>query len=129
MFERLHLPNAFRDAALLAPGRCAARSFVRPSAVSLDAALLRPRASSPSGAMPVVSNSVFVGTATDPVVLEQEPNDDEAHAQMVKPPCDITGTFAPRGDNDVFRFEGRRARSGGWKLWRSGSARWPTPRS
>ena len=78
----------------------------------------------------MVSNSVFVGTASDPVVLEQEPNDDEAHAQLVKPPCDITGTFAPRGDNDAVPIRGpRRARSGGWKHWRSGLARWPTPRS
>ena len=58
--------------------------------------------------LPVVSNSMFVGTASDPVVLEQEPNDDEAHAQLVRPPCDITGTFAPRGDNDLFRFEGKK---------------------
>ncbi len=44
----------------------------------------------------------------NPVVLEHEPNDDDAHAQTVFPPCDITGTFAPRGDNDLFRFEGRK---------------------
>ena len=43
-----------------------------------------------------------------PVVVEQEPNDDEAHAQKVIPPCDISGTFAPIGDNDLFRFEGRK---------------------
>ena len=56
----------------------------------------------------MVSNSIGVGRASDPVVLEQEPNDDEAHGQLVKPPCDITGTFAPRGDSDLFRFEGKK---------------------
>ena len=58
--------------------------------------------------MPVVSNSILVARSESPVVLETEPNDDEAHAQKVVPPCDITGTFAPRGDNDVFRFDGRK---------------------
>ena len=58
--------------------------------------------------MPVVSNTLFVARSTSPVVLEHEPNNDEAHAQRVIPPCDITGTFAPRGDNDLFRFEGRK---------------------
>ena len=24
----------------------------------------------------------------------------------MKPPCDITGTFSPRGDSDLYRFEG-----------------------
>src|SRR5262249_44259320 len=44
----------------------------------------------------------------NPVVLEIEPNDDDAHAQIVTPPCDITGTFTPRGDNDLFRFQARK---------------------
>jgi hypothetical protein len=62
----------------------------------------------PAGTAPVVSNTLFVATARDPVLLEQEPNDDEAHAQVVTPPCDITGTFAAQGDTDLFRFQGNK---------------------
>ena len=60
------------------------------------------------GAAPAVSNSLFVARSMNPVVLEHEPNDDEARAQKVIPPCDITGTFAPRGDTDLYQFEGRK---------------------
>ncbi len=109
-FERLKLPNPIREAALLAtdPG-ARALSFVAPSTVvprlGVDFGYVRINT---NGVMPSVSNSLFVGRSVWPVVVEQEPNDDEAHAQRVVPPCDITGTFAPRGDNDVFRFEGRK---------------------
>ena len=110
VFERLTLPNPLRDAALMAHGPFGlARSFVPPSAVGLRRGVdFNHVRTNPSGAMPVVSNSICVGMAMGPVVLEQEPNDDEAHAQLVRPPCDITGTFAPRGDNDLFRFEGKK---------------------
>ncbi len=63
---------------------------------------------SPAGAAPTVSNRLFIARADGPVVLEQEPNDDDAHAQTVVPPCDISGTFAAPGDYDVFRFQGRK---------------------
>jgi hypothetical protein len=110
MLERLALANPFRDASLLAKGPSGvARSFVPPSAANLPRGLdFNHVRSNPSGAMPVVSNSLCVGMAMGPIVLEHEPNDDEAHAQLVKPPCDITGTFAPRGDDDLFRFEGKK---------------------
>jgi len=62
----------------------------------------------PAGTAPVVSNPLFVATAVGPVILEHEPNNDEAHAQLVVPPCDITGTFAPVGDVDLFRFLGHK---------------------
>jgi hypothetical protein len=62
----------------------------------------------PSGAAPMVSNPLFVARAAGPALLEQEPNDDEAHAQLVVPPCDITGTFAPQGDADLYRFQGKK---------------------
>ena len=109
-FERLSLPQTIRDAALLGGDSAAtARSFVAPAAavprLGVDFGFVRINA---SGAMPVVSNRFFVTRALNPVVLEHEPNDDDAHAQRVVPPCDITGTFAPRGDNDLFRFEGRK---------------------
>ena len=109
-FERLIVQNVVLDAALLTsdPGT-QARSFVTPSAamprLGVDFGYVRV---STSGAMPIVSNSFFVARSVNPVVVEREPNDDEAHAQVVVPPCDITGTFAPRGDNDYFRFAGRK---------------------
>lgn len=54
----------------------------------------------PSG----TSNPVFLAEAADPVVVEREPNDDEAHAQDVPVPCDLSGTFGAPNDRDVFRF-------------------------
>jgi len=62
----------------------------------------------PMGTAPVVSNPLFVSTAAAPVILEHEPNDDEAHVQLVVPPCDITGSFAAPGDVDLFRFQGKK---------------------
>jgi hypothetical protein len=109
-FERVTLPNPIRDAGARAEDRFGlARSFVPPCAVGLLRGVeLNYVRVSPSGAAPVVSNPLCVGRAIDPVVLEQEPNDDEAHAQVVKPPCDITGTFAARNDSDVFRFAAKK---------------------
>jgi len=60
------------------------------------------------GAAPVVSNRLFVARAAGPVILEHEPNHDDAHAQVVAPPCDISGTFNPSGDVDLYRFQGRK---------------------
>jgi hypothetical protein len=51
------------------------------------------------------SNSVLVSLATAPVVAEQEPNDDPAHAQTISLPCECVGQFYPRGDRDWFSFE------------------------
>jgi hypothetical protein len=56
---------------------------------------------SPAG----LSNPLFVSLATAPVVAEQEPNDDPAHAQAVGLPCECAGQFYPRGDRDWFSFE------------------------
>ena len=72
---------------------------------ALEYALVRPDA---AGAAPVVSNPVFVARAIGPVVLEQEPNHDEAQPQMVVPPCDISGTFGVPGDVDLYRFQGKK---------------------
>jgi hypothetical protein len=59
------------------------------------------------------SNPVTIAEATEPVVLEQEPNNDAEHPQMVAPPCDIAGVFGTVGDVDIYRF---RARKG--EVWR-----------
>jgi hypothetical protein len=50
---------------------------------------------------------LFFGCATGDVVLEQEPNDEPAQAQSVRPPCEVVGQFDPRGDLDGLRFEAK----------------------
>jgi hypothetical protein len=62
----------------------------------------------PTGAAPAVSNPLYIAHPAGPVALEREPNDDQAHAQKVEPPCDISGTFAAVGDLDVYQFRGRK---------------------
>jgi hypothetical protein len=65
-----------------------------------------------TGAVPVTSELQLIAQAAYPVVAEQEPNNDESHAQRVIPPCDISGSFDKPGDLDLFRFEGRKG-----KVW------------
>ncbi len=129
VFERLSLPDALRDAALLAREPFGpARSFVPPSAAGLrrgvDYSQVRVSA---DGTIPVVSNSLFVGRAVDPVVLEQEPNDDLARAQKVGRRATLRGHSGPRATTTFFSSRAERVRSGGWKRWPSGLAQWPTP--
>ncbi len=57
------------------------------------------------------SNPVLVSLATAPVVAEQEPNDDSAHAQALQLPCECAGQFYPRGDRDWFSFEAHKGDS------------------
>jgi hypothetical protein len=54
------------------------------------------------------SNPVFLGFTTDPVLIEQEPNDDQAHAQNLPIPSDVTGMFFPRGDRDYYAFTAKK---------------------
>lgn len=54
------------------------------------------------------SNALFVAEATDPIVLEAEPNDDPAKAQVVTPPCAVAGSFGKPGDLDHYRFKAKR---------------------
>lgn len=56
--------------------------------------------SGPSGS----SNPVFIAEANDPVIVEQEPNDEAGHPQIVSLPCDISGCFGTPGDLDLYRF-------------------------
>ncbi|AGA30699.1 PPC domain-containing protein [Singulisphaera acidiphila] len=58
----------------------------------------------PSG----TSNPLFIAEATEPVVLEAEPNNDDEHAQAVTLPCDISGTFGAPNDSDIYRFSARK---------------------
>jgi hypothetical protein len=64
---------------------------------------------SPSGP----SNSVLMGYASAPVVLEKEPNNEPAQAQVITPGSEIAGRFHPQGDRDWVTFEAK----AGQVLW------------
>lgn len=51
------------------------------------------------------SNPIFLGFTEDPIGTEQEPNNALSAPQQVPFPCEMTGTFAPSGDVDYYRFE------------------------
>ena len=53
------------------------------------------------------SNSVSIGIAQAPVILEAEPNNDAAQAQTVSVPCEIVGQFSEVRDIDSFTFEAK----------------------
>ena len=53
------------------------------------------------------SNPVIIQFATAPVVGEQEPNNDAAHAQKISVPAELSGQFQERGDSDVVDFEAK----------------------
>ncbi|HWA98423.1 MAG TPA: PPC domain-containing protein [Pirellulales bacterium] len=56
------------------------------------------------------TNPWLFGFSNDPVQLEQEPtNDTPASAQRVTLPCEIDGQLFPRGDQDWFQFEAKKA--------------------
>ncbi|HVX10226.1 MAG TPA: PPC domain-containing protein [Pirellulales bacterium] len=61
------------------------------------------RFASPQG----TANSCFIGYATAPVLTEQEPNDEQAQANVVTLPCEFVGQFGPRGNPDWLRFEAK----------------------
>ncbi len=54
------------------------------------------------------SNTVLIGYATAPVVLEQEPNNDPAQPQQLNVPCEVVGQFHPRGDQDWYSFSAKK---------------------
>ncbi|MBP7935463.1 MAG: hypothetical protein KA354_12530 [Phycisphaerae bacterium] len=56
---------------------------------------------------PLVSNRVLFAVDSLPECLENEPNDRPDAAQSVKLPIIVNGRIDSRGDQDVFRFEGR----------------------
>lgn len=59
------------------------------------------RLQAPSGS----SNPVLMGIATEPVVLEQEPNNEPQAAQKVNVPCELNGQFYPARDRDYVQFD------------------------
>ncbi len=54
------------------------------------------------------SNSVLLGYATEPVVVEQEPNEGTDKNQAITVPCEIVGQFAKRGDLDAYEFSAKK---------------------
>ncbi|MGE3820492.1 MAG: PPC domain-containing protein, partial [Isosphaeraceae bacterium] len=58
------------------------------------------------------SNPVFFSLATDPIVVEREPNDGDS-VQEVTVPCEVAGRFDRPGDLDVYRFSAKK----GEVLW------------
>lgn len=77
-------------------------ALVRPAAAGLDG--FEYRFTSPEG----VSNPVFVGIATDPVVAESNDNNNPDSPQPVKLPVEFVGQFYPRGDQDWISFEAKK---------------------
>jgi hypothetical protein len=75
---------------------------VRPPQTSLDG--MDYRLTTPEGS----SNPLFLGFTTDPIILEQEPNNDLKTAQRVPIPCEVTGTFSPTGDVDYYAFSAKK---------------------
>ncbi len=71
---------------------------IRPSQSWLDG--MAYRLTTPEGS----SNPIFLGFSDDPAEVEREPNDRRDSAQEIPFPSEVTGTFAPSGDVDFFRF-------------------------
>ncbi len=89
------------------PGDDAARaapSFVtsEPSGFGMDS--VEYHLDSPQG----TSNSLQLGVAYSPVIVEQEPNDTPDKAQMVTTPVEICGQFNPRRDRDWYIFPAKK---------------------
>ncbi len=53
------------------------------------------------------SNEILLAVDALPELVEQEPNNDPASAQLLKPPVIVNGRIDPPGDWDLFRFDGR----------------------
>jgi len=55
-----------------------------------------------------VSDPVFIGLSSAPVLLEVANNDRGETAQQLSLPCEIAGQFYPAGDQDWFSFEAKK---------------------
>ncbi len=82
-------------------------SIVEPDESGVDGYAYR--LTTPNG----LTNSVLIGYATAPVVVEHEPNDDPAHPQAVTLPCEYVGQFHPQTDRDWITFDAKK----GEALW------------
>lgn len=57
---------------------------------------------------PHASNAVFIGFASEPVVVEHEPNSKPGEAQKLTPPCEVVGQFFPAADADFYTFDAKK---------------------
>lgn len=72
-----------------------------PAAVAVDGFSYRLKS-------PHVSNPVFIGFASGPVIAEQEPNNAPDQAQKLTLPCEVAGQFFPAADVDTFSFDAKK---------------------
>lgn len=71
---------------------------IRPNQSSLDG--MPYRIATPEG----TSNPIFLAFTDNPILVENEPNNDRASAQRLSVPCDVSGSFSPIGDKDCYTF-------------------------
>ena len=62
------------------------------------------RLETPQGA----ANPVFIGFASAPVAIEQEPNNKPGQAQKLTVPCEVAAQFYPANDTDCFTFDAKK---------------------
>jgi hypothetical protein len=93
----LEIPADAERAASLRSGEA-----IRPPQAALDG--MDYRLTTPVGS----SNPLFLGFTRDPIIIEQEPNNERKQAQRVPVPCEVTGTFSPVGDLDYYAFTAKK---------------------
>ncbi|HVY70775.1 MAG TPA: hypothetical protein VHH73_12665, partial [Verrucomicrobiae bacterium] len=54
------------------------------------------------------SNPIFISYADQSVIPEQETNNLPVQAQKISPPCEVNGSFYPRGDLDGYQFAAKK---------------------
>lgn len=72
--------------------------LVAPEATFVDS--FEYRLSGPTGR----SNGLLLGVSSSPTLVEKEPNNQPSQAQTLSLPCEVTGQFFPRGDDDFYSF-------------------------
>ena len=80
---------------------------LEPHQAGLDG--LEYRVNSPAG----MSNPILVSAALMEPIVESRANDSPGQSMELKPPCEISGQFYPRRDQDWFRFNAKK----GEELW------------
>lgn len=55
-----------------------------------------------------LSDPVFIGLSSSPIVLESADNDTGETAQRISPACEVTGQLYPAGDQDWFTFDAKK---------------------
>lgn len=82
-------------------GEARADGLTAPAATAVDGFSFRLKS-------PHASNPVFIGFTNEPIVAEQEPNNQPAQAQKLTPPCEVAGQFFPAADVDTYVFDAKK---------------------